>query len=317
MLGLVVGIWVYSPSKRYRLEGGPTSIPYTGQKRWHAILGLIFGLVTCTWVFSGMLSMNPFPERAPDGNDEGASRIAAALRGGPVEMAAFAAQHPREAVVEAGADLQGKHLELTSFAGEPVYLARETPQHSRIISVLGPVLEPVPGLVPGKTAAEFDRDRILDVVTEASQPGGLAEVRLVTEYEAYYLDRHNQLPLPVLFVRLKDSENTMVYIDPRTARVINSYGARSRWTRWLYHGLHSIDLPWLYKHRPAWDIVVLVLMLGGTSLCVTAVIIGFQLLRRKLGGRLVRSIPSAGIAELKSGGSIPSHGENPSHGEKR
>ena len=204
-------------------------------------------------------------------------------------MAAFAAKHPREAVAEAGSDLQVKQLELTSFAGEPVYLARETPQHSRIISVPGPVSGPVPGSasgpVPDKAAAEFDRDRILDVVTEASQPGGLAEVRLVTEYEAYYLDRHNQLPLPVLFVRLKDSENTMVYIDPRTARVINSYGSRSRWTRWLYHGLHSIDLPWLYKHRPAWDIVVLVLMLGGTSLCVTAVIIGFQLLRRKLGVR--------------------------------
>ena len=319
LLGLVVGIWVYSPSKRYRLEGGPTSIPYTGQKRWHAILGLIFGLVTCTWVFSGMLSMNPYPGRTPSGNDDGVSRIEEALRGGPVEMAAFASKHPWEAVAEAGSDLQVKQLELTSFAGEPVYLARETPQHSRIISVLGPVSGPdsglVPGPGPGKAAAEFDRDRILDVVTEASQPGGLAEVRLVTEYEAYYLDRHNQLPLPVLFVRLQDSENTLLYIDPRTARVINSYGSRSRWTRWLYHGLHSFDLPWLYKHRPAWDIVVLVLMLGGTSLCVTAVIIGFQLLRRKLGLRLVRSIPSAGIAELKSGESIPSHGENLSHGE--
>ena len=280
MLGLVVGIWVYSPSKRYRLEGGPTSIPYTGQKRWHVILGLIFGLVTCTWVFSGMLSMNPFPERVPAGNDEGISRITQALRGGPFEMVAFAAKHPREAVAEAGSDLQVKQLDFTSFAGNPVYLARETPQHSRIITVPGPV--------PGKAAAEFDRDRILDVVTEASQPGGLAEVRLVTEYEAYYLDRHNRLPLPVLFVRLNDSDNTMVYIDPRTARVMNSYSSRSRWTRWLYHGLHSIDLPWLYKHRPAWDIIVLVLMLGGTSLCVTSVIIGFQLLRKKLAVRLVQ-----------------------------
>ncbi len=205
----------------------------------------------------------------------------AVMPGVAVTLASREARISRDAMTdEAGSDLQVKQLDFTSFAGNPVYLARETPQHSRIITVPGPV--------PGKAAAEFDRDRILDVVTEASQPGGLAEVRLVTEYEAYYLDRHNRLPLPVLFVRLNDSDNTMVYIDPRTARVMNSYSSRSRWTRWLYHGLHSIDLPWLYKHRPAWDIIVLVLMLGGTSLCVTSVIIGFQLLRKKLAVRLVQ-----------------------------
>ena len=31
-----------------------------------------------------------------------------------------------------------------------------------------------------------------------------------------------------------------------------------------------MDLPFLYKHRPAWDLLVLALMLGGTSLCVTS-----------------------------------------------
>jgi hypothetical protein len=46
--------------------------------------------------------------------------------------------------------------------------------------------------------------------------------------------------------------------------------------------LHSINLPWLYNHRPAWDIVVLILMLGGATLSVTAVVIGFQLVRQKL-----------------------------------
>ena len=63
VLGLIVGIWISLPSKR---------IPYTGQKRWHAILGLIFGLVTCTWVFSGMLSMDPFGWEA--GADGGSRR---------------------------------------------------------------------------------------------------------------------------------------------------------------------------------------------------------------------------------------------------
>ena len=73
----------------------------------------------------------------------------------------------------------------------------------------------------------------------------------------------------------------MFYIDPKNARLVEAYGSRSRWNRWLYHGLHSWDLPWLYRNRPAWDIFVLVLLLGGVSLCITSVILAFQLLRRK------------------------------------
>jgi hypothetical protein len=62
---------------------------------------------------------------------------------------------------------------------------------------------------------------------------------------------------------------------------VEAYDNASRWNRWLYHGLHSWNLPWLYRHRPAWDIMVMLFLLGGTSLSVTAVILGFQLLRRK------------------------------------
>ena len=64
MMGIAVGLWVYSPSKPFRYGGEPSSIPYIGQKRWHSILGLIFGVLACTWAFSGMLSMVPFPRVA-------------------------------------------------------------------------------------------------------------------------------------------------------------------------------------------------------------------------------------------------------------
>src|ERR1041385_4386135 len=55
-MGLIVGIWICSPSSR---------IPYRGQKRLHMILGLFFGIVTCTWAFSGMPSMHPAPLPPP------------------------------------------------------------------------------------------------------------------------------------------------------------------------------------------------------------------------------------------------------------
>ncbi len=255
LLGLIVGIWISLPSKR---------IPYAGQKRWHAILGLIFGLVTCTWVFSGMLSMDPF------GWEAGAESDAqeAALLGARWNAAAFADKSPGEALTLSGHNV--KELELTFFAGEPVYLASESPQTSLILPVRG---EP---------SVQFDPARTAEVLAGASRPYAAEEVRVIAEYEPYYIDRHDGLPLPVLLVRLNDPGGSMYYVDLKTARIVQSYVAKSRWNRWLYHGLHSIDLPWLYKHRPAWDLFVLTLMLGGASLSVTSVILGWQFLRRKL-----------------------------------
>ena len=263
---LLVGILMYSPAKRYRFPEGSSSIPYAGQKRWHTMLGLIFGLVTCTWIFSGMLSMDPFGWESSGQ----AFRLNQALRGGPLRLPAFAAKHPRQALEQLAADLRVKELELTTFAGEPAYLAVETPRRSRIIPV------------SGSPAQEFDPTQVTRLLAQASQPYGLAEVRVVKEYESYYLDRHYERPLPVLFVRLRDPDESMYYVDLKTARIVAGYVTRSRWNRWLYHGLHSMDLPWLYRHRPAWDLVVLALMLGGTALSVTALVIAWRRLRRKL-----------------------------------
>ena len=53
--------------------------------------------------------------------------------------------------------------------------------------------------------------------------------------------------------------------------------------RWLYHGLHSLDFPWLYNYRPLWDIVVITFMVGGTALCVTSLVLAWRVLGRTLG----------------------------------
>jgi len=89
IIGIVIGVWMYSPSKKYRLAGQPTGIPYRGQKRWHTIFGLVFGIATATWAFSGLLSLGPFPilERFQGGGGEGGQRrgggqsVAGALQG--------------------------------------------------------------------------------------------------------------------------------------------------------------------------------------------------------------------------------------------
>jgi hypothetical protein len=72
---------------------------------------------------------------------------------------------------------------------------------------------------------------------------------------------------------------------PLTLTVVQSHGLRSRWDRWLYHGLHSMDLTFLYARRPAWDVLVIALLLGGTALCFTSLLMAWKVIRRKLIGQ--------------------------------
>jgi hypothetical protein len=294
LLGVIVAIWMYSPRKRYRYAGAPTSIPYKGWKRWHTIIGLVFGVFATTWAFSGLLSMGPFPildriteltvarDTRPQngaaaqasggggrrGGGAGAS-ISSALRGsGRLQLAAYAARPPADALALVPG-LAIKRLEYTTFAGEPVYLATDAEGQTRIIPV------------QGEPRDAFDTARVMEIVRTAAG-NELAEVRVINEYDAYYLDRRREAPLPVVYARMNDAAATRVYIDPKTARVVSTYSSRGWINRWLYHGLHSLDFPWLYEYRPLWDIVVITLMAGGTAICVTSLVLSWRVLARKV-----------------------------------
>jgi PepSY-associated transmembrane protein len=269
--GIVIGIWMYSPSRRYRLADAATSVPYRGPKRWHMVLGLIFGLGSATWAFSGLLSMDPFPSTStsgPSAERPGVEGVPQVLRG-RLRLGEFSRKHPREALSQlAGANV--KELELAAFDGEPVYVATLGRGETRLVALNGPA------------RAAFDGQQIVDAVTKAAEPSGLADIRMVDQYDLYYLDRHRQLPLPVILAELNDRDRTRFYIDPKTARLVGTYSSRHWVSRWLYHGLHSLDFPWLYTHRPAWDVIVITFMLGGTALSVTSLILAWRVLGRSL-----------------------------------
>src|SRR4029077_7658815 len=113
LLGIVIGVWVYSPANYFRNGGRVSSIPYRGWKRWHLILGLIFGPLACTWVLSGMLSMDPFPKLQRGNSNREEARFADSLRGVPIPLPAFDAKPPREVIRQLGPNLEVKELELT------------------------------------------------------------------------------------------------------------------------------------------------------------------------------------------------------------
>jgi hypothetical protein len=263
LLGIVVGLWLYSPSKRFKFADGPSSIPYAGWKRWHTILGLVFGLVTFTWILSGLFSMNPWqwsPESGPD------PKVVAALRGGQWNAAAFGAEQPGEFLRRTG--VAAKELELVIAFDRGSYVVRDG---ERVMTAV----------VGGALQLTVPLAEVQARVVRAMGGAALREARVVSSYEDYYVTRDKNLPLPAYYFEFADAERSMHYVDAATGQVVRSYVSLSRWNRWLYHGLHSLDLPWLYRTRPSWDLVVMVLMLGGMALSVTSVWIAVVRVRRK------------------------------------
>jgi len=131
----------------------------------------------------------------------------------------------------------------------------------------------------GRAVEPFGDDFLLAAARRAVPQGKIVEQSVLGDYDAYYYDRTGGLPLPVLRLKFDDPQASWLYIDPRRGAIVERYESSGRAERWLYHGLHSLDFPFLWRFRPAWDIVVIVLCLGGVFLSITAVVIGYRRLR--------------------------------------
>jgi len=153
VIGLIVGVWMYSPSQRFRHDGRPSSIPYHGQKRLHTNFGLFFGLLACSWAFSGMLSMDPFPIN--DSDRELASKVQSDLSG-RFSMFELSMVTARDVVSRLPSAFNPKELEFSAFAGNPVFLARNA--ESRVVTLGGDVTN------------EFDQTTIIKETAESIEP---------------------------------------------------------------------------------------------------------------------------------------------------
>jgi len=101
-------------------------------------------------------------------------------------------------------------------------------------------------------------------------------------YDSYYYDRSGTLPLPVLRARYDDEVQTWLYFDPARGAVVQKEERRTRVERWLYHGLHSLDFPFLYYQRPLWDVLLIALSIGGIVSTVTIALPAWRRIRRNV-----------------------------------
>ena len=277
--GIVTGLWRYRFRKQYSVKGEFRGTPYAGWMRWHHYFGLIFGMVTFTWILSGLLSMNPGDWSPGNSPTQAQTR---AVAGGALNLGLFRL-NPADAIREFQAEFQPREIELLQFRGRPFYLAYQAPDQlgagqwsntdlAAFLSAEAPLPQLLIAADESKTKVrEFPRDEMMTAARDAAPNVRIAEATWLNQYDAYYYHRALGRRLPVLRVKYDDPQQTWLYFDPQLGAVVQKEETRSRIERWLYNGLHSLDFPYLYQSRPAWDITVIVLSLGGCVLSATAV----------------------------------------------
>ncbi len=324
VIGLLLGVtrfrWRGPHGDARSPNGFRTRIPYAGWMRWHYLTGVVFGFVTLTWVFSGLLSMEPYAWTSARGLDVPGD----ALSGGPVDLARFPA-------LDAGgwARIAGgrpvKEIELLRIQDDPYYSLRfgarridvERPvaapprrpdgaagdqlvERVAVDGVAAPPRRPdgVAGNVvsgPLLVAADtltvrdepFSVESLLARLTAAAPGAPVVESALLADYDSYYYargsSRARQAPLPVLRVKFGDPLETWVYVDPVLSRIVAREHRFTRVERWLFNGLHSLDFAFWYDRRPLWDIGLIALGLGGLASSGIGLGLGCGRIRRALG----------------------------------
>jgi hypothetical protein len=256
----VSGLWIGILRWRWRRPPGKRAIPYRGLMRWHFITGAVFGTLALTWVFSGLLSMNPGslnPPRSPSAA-EGLVFSGKSLTPGDFALPSWAGSAD---VVEASLlhyDGQAFYDVVRRDGARALYPAGRDDIR---LPEAAAVLARVPGLMPS---------------------AALHDAGVLTDYDDYYYTRHEERadrPLPVVRARFSDRDGTWFYVDPRSGEVLERSTRFNRTYRWLYNGLHSWDFPWLWRHRPLWDVVVIAFSLGGLTLSILGVAVGVRRLR--------------------------------------
>jgi hypothetical protein len=235
--------------------------------RWHQRIGLGFGGLVSTWLFSGALSLTPFAWSGPDVSDAQLAQIHRATPlAAPIDIAKL--------LEVCSAQLQVKELELVSFADS--FLAVCSSEHAvRVIDLAEAPWTARRSMTPARIA------RL------AGRFAPSAHVQLRAAPDLYYYATHSDPEIASPYVRLDlaDIEHTSLYIDAARGALLAKLTDRKRIERFLYHGLHSLDFPGLYDRPLLWRSVIALAMAAGFSLSL----LGLLMLLRRSWLRSVRS----------------------------
>jgi uncharacterized iron-regulated membrane protein len=246
LAGLFLGI------SRLNLRGARI-FPFRGLWNWHHIAGVFFGVLALTWVFSGLMTMNPWRLLLSD-DDSSYTR--------DLQGTAQWEDLQRFLVDHGPALSQFVEVRVEPFNGAFNVIAfRKDGSSTRLNSMA--------------SGAEI---QLADIESAAAKLSvKVRSLDLLQQEDDYYYGHKQPVALPVYRLMLDDVGKTRIYIDPATG-VVQTLDLNGRRTRWWESAMHNLDLPGL-RARPWWDVIVLLLLAGVTAVCATGTWLAWRVVR--------------------------------------
>lgn len=250
--GLYLGIVSWRPWRDDRLT------PYRGLMAWHHLTGLFAGVLTLTWVASGLVSMNPW------GFLEGEESAQAELMTGD-----FIYGDLTQALLAAkAAGVTARQIKTAPLDGK-LYLMAD-----------GVRLDATAKPAPLTRAA---------LAHAATRLGAIHSQGLITAEDTYYYGHHEPVVLPAWRVEMQDG--VRFYLDPKSGHVLSRIDANARTYRWLFEGLHRLDFIRGWDRGANWAAaMVLLLALAGGGVA-TGVWLGWRRATSDIASLLKRKAP--------------------------
>ncbi|CAL2083916.1 conserved membrane hypothetical protein [Tenacibaculum sp. 190524A02b] len=228
---------------------------------YHYYFGLFFGTFVCTWIFSGWMSMTPFswtPSTSLNKNE------LQQWQQGSFQLSDISSEVWNHFLN------QTKHTSIQesnfTLFNNQVFAVVYNTDNSQLYNLTAPKKLP-------------NTEDYASTIQSFNIENSITGTMLLNTYDNYYYSRHNSKELPV--IKVNTANKTSYYINPKTTKVLYKCATKNRIQRWIYHGLHSLDFSFLAWNRPLWDIVLFILLIGGTILSFTGTVLGYRFIKRK------------------------------------
>ncbi|MBX9657139.1 MAG: hypothetical protein K2X00_01125 [Nitrospiraceae bacterium] len=253
--GFVLGLQHLHP---WRRQGHRS--PFSGIKRWHHLFGVAIGSVVCTWLLSGMFSMDhgrwfSIPEPTVDQRQR--------FMGGTLVPEDIAVPL-RDAMRQAQLGEAVKEILITKVGGVSYYVFRSDPEQQVVMSAV----------TAHEPFLEFGLQALRQAAKAVFPTHEIKRSEITYGDMYYYSTTHNPRPLPGLRVVLDNPAQTWIYIDMKTGQLMELMDHSRRVYRWLFHGLHSWDIPFLLEHDRQRKILLLVFCVAGFLFSLSGVYLG-------------------------------------------
>lgn len=246
-------------------------VPYRKRwYRWHHVSGLLFGIFAATFAFSGMMSLMDIPDWLKKAPKEQRREHPFRMSGGskPILPDSYVLDYRKAAQV--ATDI--KQIEWASWNGHPYYRLTTAGQTINIDA-------------SDSTATRLfilTEERIRSEMQKMYGDSIRWKMELITEFDNDYFSRKREPnSLPVYRVSVDDDMHTRHYFNPQTLRQQRT-DDDGRIRHLLYRGLHCLDFKFLTDHIWLWNIVMYTLMIGGTFLSLTGVVLTFKWIIRNI-----------------------------------